>query len=484
MKEREKQMRSGELIKKIFQRKITNSTADREENQPVSVQASPTAVTSTTVSHPAKATTIREIRSELLSQIRNGRLVIPEGMSEIPDSLFDGFILGKESCINRLVSIVVPGTVKSIGERAFGDCKNLEEVILSEGIKRIESNAFTGCEKLKRLQLSASIKEIDGRAFIHCGIDEPVFSADGKVLIYYPPEWENSEYTVPDGVEKIVWGAFWKAKNLTKIILPQSLKLICNSAFIECGFTEIAIPKDTEIEECAFSSFKHGIRIICENKQNALEEKMQYCRVNGIPFLARQQMELPQTPYWKEDEFQLLAKQCATGDIKAMERMGDYFLGKANGEDNSIFYQCAAQFWRTRAYRYGSRDAKMYLLAWCEKQANARMVSPALDEKLRGTADGELLNALGFPFFESGREYSLSGVDKDGVVEVSSWESTEGPDEDGFGMEECYDWWYLNEYLMLPETVGYIHSYSHNDKRCNEKKFRALHDQVAASKKS
>ena len=101
MKEREKQMRSGELIKKIFQRKITNSTADREENQPVSVQASPTVVTSTTVSHPTKATTIREIRSKLFSQIRNGRLVIPEGMSEIPDSLFDGFILGKESCINR-----------------------------------------------------------------------------------------------------------------------------------------------------------------------------------------------------------------------------------------------------------------------------------------------------------------------------------------------------------------------------------------------
>ena len=54
--------------------------------------------------------------------------MIPEGMSEIPDRLSDGFILGKESGVNRLVSIVVPGTVKSIGVRAFGDCKNLEEV--------------------------------------------------------------------------------------------------------------------------------------------------------------------------------------------------------------------------------------------------------------------------------------------------------------------------------------------------------------------
>lgn len=477
-------MRIRKLFEQIFQRKITNSTAAREENQVVSVQASPTVVTSTTVSHPTKATTIRDIRSKLLSQIRNGRLVIPEGMSEIPDRLFDGFILGKESGVNRLVSIVVPGTVKSIGVRAFGDCKNLEEVILSEGVEQIESNAFTGCEKLKRLQLPSSIKEIDGRAFIHCGVDEPVFSADGKVLICYPPEWENSEYTVPNGVEKIVWGAFWEAKNLTKIILPQSLKLICSRAFIECGFTEIAIPKDTEIEECAFSFFKHGVRVIRENKQDALEEKMEYCRVNGMSFLSRQRMKLPQTQYWKDDEFQTLADQCATGDVKAMERIGDYFFNKAKSEEDSVFYQCAAQFWRTRAYRYGSEDAKMYLLAWCENNPNARMASPALDENLSGTAYGELLNALGFSFFKSDREYSLSGADKDGVVEVSSWESTEGPDEDGFGMEECYDWWYLNEHLMLPETVGYIHSYSHNDKRCNEKKFLALHDQVAALKKS
>ena len=93
---------------------------------------------------------------------------------------------------------------------------------------------------------------------------------------------------------------------------------------------------------------------------------------------------------------------------------------------------------------------------------------------------GELLNALGFPFFEPGREYSLSGVDQDGVVEVSSWESDEGPDEDGFGREEFYDWWYLNEYLVLPKGVGYIHSYSNLDKRNSEEKFRALHDRVAA----
>ena len=84
-------------------------------------------------------------------------------------------------------------------------------------VRILRKSAFTGCEELKRLQIPSSIKEIDGRAFIHCSVDEPVFSADGKVLICYPPEWENSEYTVPNGVEKIVWGAFWEAKNLKRL---------------------------------------------------------------------------------------------------------------------------------------------------------------------------------------------------------------------------------------------------------------------------
>lgn len=456
----------------------------RKSTTDMTGQASSSVQESTPSQHIQEQPTLADIRNELISLVQNGRLVIPDGLMMIPDSLFDCSVIGKWS-VKQLHAIVVPGTVKSIGARAFGACSNLEEIVLSEGIERIETNAFTGCVKLRRLQLPASVKEIDGRAFINSGINEPVFSADGKVLVYYPPEWEKEEYTVPEGVKTIVWGAFWEPKNLKRIILPQSLKRICTLAFISCGFTEVVIPPDTEIEREAFSC-KHGIRLIREKKQNALEESMEYYKANGMSFLSRQSMELPKTRYWHTIDFRLLAKQCEAGDVEAMERMSDYFFDrakKAKSEEDSVFYQCAAHFWQTRAYLYGSKKAQMYLLAWCEKNPDARMTSPGIDERLFGSADGKLLNALGFPFFKSGRGYILEGVDKDGVVEVSSWESTEGPDEDGFGMEECYDWWYLDEYLTLPAKVGYFHSYSNHDKECNAKKFLALHDQVAAARK-
>lgn len=421
------------------------------------------------------------VRGNLLRSMRRGRLVIPDGTEEIPSRMFDGFIFSKDGNISRIVTVVIPASVKNIGERAFGDCKNLQEVILAEGVERIASNAFTGCEKLKKVQLPASIKKIDGWAFYRSGLAEPVFSADGKKLVYYPQTWECYEYRVPEGVEELGSCAFIEAKQLMKVILPQSLKRICSRAFMNCGFTEIAVPEDVVIEREAFANFDHGIRLIRGNSMNALDEKLEYCRCIGIPFLQRQRMKAPKESYWKEDDFRALAQQCAAGSVEAMEEMSNFFSARAKKDAEIPFYQCAAQFWRMRAYRYGSEIARQYLLEWSEANPNARMSAPALDENLDGAAYGEVLNALGFLFFESEREYNLFGIDEHGVVQVSAWESEEPPDEDGFGREECYDWWYLNEFLSLPKGVGYIHSYSFHDKRCNEKRFQALHDQVVAA---
>lgn len=421
------------------------------------------------------------VRKKLLCRVRRGRLVIPEGMAEIPNGLFDGF--PHERDIDCLVTVAVPASVRSIGGCAFKCCKNLQKIILAEGVESIGTNAFTDCEKLREVRLPASMKNIDGWAFYGSGLTKPVFSADGKTLVYYPQTWERAEYRVPEGVEEIGSNAFIEAKQLTNVILPQSLKRICSRAFVECGFTEITIPKDAVVETAAFVRFRHGLEILHENPLNALDEKLEYFRCFGVSFLYRQRMKAPQEKYWKQPDFRLLAQRCAAGSVEAMEKMGDYFFSRAEKDAGSLFCACAGQFWRVRAYRYGSGAAKQYLLAWCEENPDARMTSPVLDERLEGVADGEVLNALGFLFFKPGREYSLSGVDAQGVVEVSAWEGEDGPDEDGFGREESYDWWYLDEYLTLPNGVGYIHGYSNNDKRSNAEKFQTLHDQVAASSK-
>ncbi|MBQ4610387.1 MAG: hypothetical protein IJB30_01495, partial [Clostridia bacterium] len=105
-----------------------------------------------------------------------------------------------------------------------------------------------------------------------------------------------------------------------------------------------------------------------------------------------------------------------------------------------------------------------------------RLIPSVITDKLQGTFMGEKLRALGFLFFEPGREYSLMGKDKNGIVEVSSWCGEEGPDEDGFGREELYDWWYLDEHLCPIPGVKKIHSYSRHDRSAFSKKFEEQYE--------
>ena len=263
---------------------------------------------------------------------------------------------------------------------------------------------------------------------------------------------------------------------------PNSLNRICTMAFIDCGFEEINLPAGTILEEQAFSC-KTTIKVKVENAKDKLEEMVTYYRANGIPFLKRQKMELPKDTYWKNGDFCALAKRCSSGDIGAMNQMADFFSEKAKSDDKDPFYRCAAHFWVTRAWLYGSKKAREYLVAWTQEHTNAQMTSPYLNEKLSGYATGEELNALGFLGFDEKRAYCLREIDAQGVVEVSAWESSDGPDEDGFGMEEHYDWWYLNECLVLSEGIDYFHSYSNHDKLVNKNKFQYLHDQVASTNK-
>lgn len=63
-------------------------------------------------------------------------------------------------------------------------------------------------------------------------IDGVIFSSDKKTLVKYPRDKSGEEYIVPEGTEIISEKAFYDNSNLSKIILPLSLKEIENSAFL------------------------------------------------------------------------------------------------------------------------------------------------------------------------------------------------------------------------------------------------------------
>ena len=58
----------------------------------------------------------------------------------------------------HLVSVTIPGTVKTIGFQAFSCCRNLSNVVLCEGLETIGAWAFLGCERLCEIKIPKSVK--------------------------------------------------------------------------------------------------------------------------------------------------------------------------------------------------------------------------------------------------------------------------------------------------------------------------------------
>ncbi len=402
------------------------------------------------------------------------RYDVPAGTKRLPRGALQGR--------RELVSVSVPASVRTIGERAFAGCENLESVTLHEGLRQIGENAFDGCKSLKRIVIPNSVKDVNGSAFKGSGIVEPVRTASGDTLIYCPASAAGAEYTVPEGVRRIGTQAFLELPGLKKVHLPRSLERIDRLAFIKCGFSSVSLPK--YLEELEENAFFHcaELKNIYFKGEDPIREALFKLRARGLCFLKPVRCApCDSDRYWEGPAFRALAEECVSGNAGAMERMVAFFEEKSKAAPEEAFYSAAANFWRYRAWENGSETQRQWLERYVKASPGERLPSACLTETLWGSARGSTLNALGFFFFAPERLYSFAGLDADGVAEVSAYESEDGPDEDGFGRETYYDWWYLDRDLRPVPGVACLHSYSNIDRRIwdVQDRFARAHDEAA-----
>ena len=77
-----------------------------------------------------------------------------------------------EACAmnNRIKTITIPSTVRTIGSEAFLKCIKLKKVILSNGLKTIQDDAFAYCTNLESIKLPSTLEHIGRTAFTRSGI--------------------------------------------------------------------------------------------------------------------------------------------------------------------------------------------------------------------------------------------------------------------------------------------------------------------------
>ena len=150
---------------------------------------------------------------------------------------------------NNITSVTMPGSIEIIGDRAFADCTNLQNLVLSVGVKSIGNEAFLNCSKITSVTLPFSLESIGRRAFEGCtnlyyindltGInlkkvgsgafdgtqwltsktEEAVFLGQGYILLKYK-SYENNP-VLPWYVVYIAEDALAGNNNITDLVIPN-----------------------------------------------------------------------------------------------------------------------------------------------------------------------------------------------------------------------------------------------------------------------
>jgi hypothetical protein len=71
-------------------------------------------------------------------------------------------------CLGTPKSVVIPSTVREIGEKGFESVSSLVDLSFEEGVERIKSSAFQNCSGLRVVAFPASLVAIDESAFDDC----------------------------------------------------------------------------------------------------------------------------------------------------------------------------------------------------------------------------------------------------------------------------------------------------------------------------
>lgn len=193
---------------------------------------------------------------------------LPEGLTKIGSNAFAGCTFG---------GILLPTSLKTVEQGAFRNCRNLTQIVFTNGFESLGAESFQGCTALKSVQLSSTLSVLGDRAFENCtGLTEIrggeaitavgtdcfrgaklsgnekglLILGDGILVKYFG---EEPHLSVDASVKAIAAGAFEGNTALQTVTLPSAP--IGDRAFKNCtALTQVVLPLDvSRIGKEAFS---------------------------------------------------------------------------------------------------------------------------------------------------------------------------------------------------------------------------------------
>lgn len=137
-----------------------------------------------------------------------------------------------------LTSVTFPAEVTGLCEGAFLRCDGLSAVRLPDGLISIGDFAFSHCTGLMDVSIPDSVTYLGYGAFEDSGIYN-AFNFDGNVFyidnaLIRASENLSGKYAIKEGTTAIAEAAFANARELTDVVVPNSIKVIARRTFDEC----------------------------------------------------------------------------------------------------------------------------------------------------------------------------------------------------------------------------------------------------------
>lgn len=177
------------------------------------------------------------------------KIVVENGITAIGDRAFF-------EC-REVEEVTLPASVYSIGEGAFGGCTKLARIFIPANVGQIGNAAFYGCAALQSVELPQRLTSIGARTFMNCtsltSVTVPSAVTMLDVEAFKGCSALESVY-LPDGLQIIGDGAFCECRSLSKADIPETVLYVGRESFKYCeGITQIVVPASVErIGEFAF----------------------------------------------------------------------------------------------------------------------------------------------------------------------------------------------------------------------------------------
>ncbi len=145
-----------------------------------------------------------------------GTFNIPGSVNTIGESAF-------ANCRN-ITAIEIPDSVGTIGYGAFAGCTNLKKVNLPNGILAIEQQMFNGCQSLESLTIPKSVTEIGTQIIENCSVLDAIYVMNKDVVFAY---WSiNQTNLTIYGYTNSTAQAYAESHNIPFVALDSNLVIV------------------------------------------------------------------------------------------------------------------------------------------------------------------------------------------------------------------------------------------------------------------